>query len=407
MARFAVTCAVVFLACDCFAASLTGLGGEPTFARLATAVSADGSTIVGVRGAADIAFRWTPSTGMEILGTLPGDSYSSPVAVSANGLAIAGVSNHITFEPSNGDPLDNYRGFHWTPSTGLVDLGLIPGSTQTYVTAMSADGSTVFGHSMYASTNHAFRWTAATGIVPLDDHSTSVNSIIAAVSADGSVAAGNVGANPVRWTAAEGFKELGGMGYARAITPDGSTIVGMAGTTSNDSRPVRWTAGGSMEFLSDLHATGLLVSDDGAVVVGDLRTPTAIDAFRWTAETGLVPLGFLPGGSPQQSYPLAMSADGSILVGYSNSPYDNAFYWDQEHGMRFLKDVLTSQGVPEAAEWKLGSSNAISADGSVIAGHGFHFVPGGEQGGWVAVIPEPATLLAPLLAFALACRRRH
>src|SRR5262245_28019716 len=40
-------------------------------------------------------------------------------------------------------------------------------------------------------------------------------------------------------------------------------------------------------------------------------------AFRWTAKTGTVALGELPGGTPlvEPTYTLAMTPDGSVLVG--------------------------------------------------------------------------------------------
>ena len=38
------------------------------------------------------------------------------------------------------------------------------------------------------------------------------------------------------------------------------------------------------------------VSGDGHVVVGEGSSPQGREAFRWTAETGMIGLGDLPGG---------------------------------------------------------------------------------------------------------------
>jgi uncharacterized membrane protein len=405
--------AIVFLSAFCSAASLTRLGTSPNYTTLAFGISAEGSAVTGVyRTHDDEVFRWTASDGRQRLGFLPGDFLSSPVAISGNGSAIAGNSLHYTLDPdpNNPDPfLDTYRGFHWTASNGMVDLGLVPGSTQTYVTAMSRDGSAVFGYSTYQNSRHSFRWTMATGILPIDDHSSATSSEITAVSANGSVAAGNMGTTPFRWTAAEGITPLGGLGYARGISADGSTIVGTCGDGITFGA-CRWAVGNpAPQFLSDFPAEAYLVSADGSVIAGQVRTPTEIQAFRWTAATGLVPLGFLPNGSPRQSYPTAMSDDGSLIVGVSTSADDSAFIWDGQHGMQFLKDVLIAQGAPDMDGWKLGNPTGISADGNTIVGYGIKFNQegNGNDEGWVAVIPEPSSLLAATLIVPLLRGRRR
>jgi uncharacterized membrane protein len=415
MARFAFASAIVLFPALCSAASLTGLGSGSNRATLAFGVSADGSTVTGVyRTDNDEAFRWTASSGLVKLGVLPGDRLSSPMAISADGSAIAGFGQHYIPNPNPDDPdpeIDIYRGFHWTAATGMVDVGMVPGSSQTLVTAMSRDGSTVFGHSFYEDYSfHAFRWKAGSGIVALDEPGDGPVSEIAASSADGSVAVGTRGSSPIRWSASEGITELGGLGRAQAVTPDGLTAVGTCGNGLISFTACRWTAPNpAPQFLSDIPVNAYLVSADGSVVAGQIRTASEIQTFRWTAATGLVPLGFLPNGIPPQSYPTAMSDDGSVIVGYSLSDGDSAFIWDAQHGMRFLKDVLVEAGVPDISGWKLQNPTGISADGNTIVGYGYNFDPsgGGNIEGWVAVIPEPSSMLAATLMLSLALRRRR
>ncbi len=106
------------------------------------------------------------------------------------------------------------------------------------------------------------------------------------------------------------------------------------------------------------------ISDDGRVVVGQLRTAGMVrgEAFRWTAEAGFERLGIL-GGENQESAALAVSADGSVVVGTSTSPlsdYGEAFRWERSTGMVGLGDL--PGGYAES------SATAVSADGSVVVG---------------------------------------
>src|SRR3990172_1963430 len=78
-------------------------------------------------------------------------------------------------------------------------------------------------------------------------------------------------------------------------------------------------------FESEAHA----VSADGTVVVGYGTSPAGNEAFRWTAATGMVALGDLPGGS-STSFGFGVSADGSVIVGRGSSASGpEAFRWTQ------------------------------------------------------------------------------
>ena len=65
-----------------------------------------------------------------------------------------------------------------------------------------------------------------------------------------------------------------------------------------------------------LLSAALAVTPDGSVVVGDSTSASGNEAFRWTAEGGMVGLGDLTGGD-FFSRANAVSADGSIVVGES------------------------------------------------------------------------------------------
>ena len=110
------------------------------------------------------------------------------------------------------------------------------------------------------------------------------------------------------------------------------------------------------------------VSNDGTVVVGSgvsavfdpLNEGWGREAFRWTAETGMVGLGDFPGGFFRSSAN-GVSADGSVVVGMGNySPSLEAFRWTSANGMVGLGVIEGSR----IDSW----ANGISADGSVVVG---------------------------------------
>jgi hypothetical protein len=100
----------------------------------------------------------------------------------------------------------------------------------------------------------------------------------------------------------------------------------------------------------------------------------------------MVGLGFLPGDDA--STPIAVSADGSVVVGNSQV-FENplaqarAFIWDAARGMRPLQDVLTADGL-NLTGWVLAAAEGISADGNTIVGTGIH--PNGLFEAWIATL---------------------
>src|ERR1035438_3972349 len=109
------------------------------------------------------------------------------------------------------------------------------------------------------------------------------------------------------------------------VSGDGSVVVGTSGEDTsygnNFYYAFRWTAGsgmvsvGGLPGYNDSLAAG--VSADGSVIVGrsDPDYLSVGQAFRWTAGSGMVGLGYLPGGT--YSLAAGVSADGSVIVGTS------------------------------------------------------------------------------------------
>ena len=309
-----------------------------------------------------------------------------PTAVSADGSVVAG------YRWAGGEQDSAVR---WTSNGGATVLG------EGRAWGISADGSTIVGEQR----GHAVRWSSSRG-----------TEVIApgwaeAVSADGSAVVvnyvefspdygGDLG-QAFRWTAGGGLVGLRfGASFdsttGRAISSDGSVIVGSAWSnfpgigTKWSSQAFRWTADGGMVGLGDRRPDrsgwATAVSADGSVVVGN--------GFRWASQDGAVQL---PGWAN------GVSADGSLVVGQFLSPANvyEAFVWDRVNGTRSMRDVLDGMGV-DVRGWRLGWAEDISADGLISAGGGTD--PSGQFVGWIATIPEPrATLLLSGGAILVAC----
>jgi probable HAF family extracellular repeat protein len=205
-----------------------------------------------------------------------------------------------------------------------------------------------------------------------------------AVSGDGSVVVGRVfsfpggGLQAYRWTPPDGFELLGDFpggpatpsSQAFGVSFDGRVVVGV-GTTAIDSEAFRWTPATGMVGLGDLpggqaRSVAFGVSADGGTIVGyGFGAGSDQQAVRWTAATGMMGLGFLPGAN--QSQARAVSADGSVIAGHNNfglSPNisTEAFRWTQSEGMVGLGDFPGGRLISVARD--------VSADGSVIVGQG-------------------------------------
>ena len=159
---------------------------------------------------------------------------------------------------------------------------------------------------------------------------------------------------------------------ATGVSADGTVVVGFSNSTVATPEAFRWTAAGGLDPLGDLFgglgrslATG--VSGNGSTVVGfsisDVATP---EAFVWTAAGGLRGLDLLSGGvAPLFSEALAISADGSTIVGRGSSLGIEAWFSDAPNGpLTGLGDLTGGVGGADSA------ATAVSADGSIAVGWG-------------------------------------
>jgi uncharacterized membrane protein len=280
------------------------------------AVNADGTVVVGVAtGATRQAIQWKATTGLVALPT-PAGSTSDALAVSANGLIVAGTT---------------------TESGGSVS------SASTWVGG--ASGST-------------FQGPVVGGFV--------TSARVEALSSDGTIAAGtgefvNEYPHAVRWAPAapepKRIETGHGEGYARGISGDGSIVVGYQYEVNS---AFKWTVGATnasaLPELSPETSGAYGISTDGNVIVGSSNSL----AVRWVGNAAPVSLG-LPGTA------FGVNKDGSVIVGAAGT----AFVWTTANQVQLLSDLLLAQGAVLTG-WTLSRASAVSQDGKTIVGTGVH-----------------------------------
>jgi thermitase len=313
-----------------------GTLGQTSVAR---GVSDLGNVVVGWFTTSDgknFAFRWTPSAGMQNLGTFPQYITSEAYGVSADGNRVAGVSHNVA---------SAWKAFLWTPENGLRDLGSL-GGNRSVAHGISADGSVLVGRSNDLSGRmYAFRWTQSNGMQSL----------------------GTLGGSESR---------------AFGVSRNGGVIVGWSLNHLGEIWAFRWTSAGGMQGLYPLAACcgeAYGVSDDGLVIAG--RAHSAVTerwhACLWTwngSDYSPRDLGTL-GGNESQA--LACT-NNQIAVGWAHnaSGQRRAFRWTQARGMEDLTMTYARLLSPGSF---LEVAYDITPDGRFIVGHGYNAATGRQE----------------------------
>lgn len=148
---------------------------------------------------------------------------------------------------------------------------------------------------------------------------------------------------------------------ARCVNRDGTVVYGTANVGPGGVTCFVWTELGGIDAIPVPVASSVTAcSDDGNFVIG--HGPSG--AFRWSADLGTEFLGELSCGAA--AIPIAVSVDGSVIVGYSQAVQGigepcriEPFVWTPTGGM-------SSLGVPFDARGAV--ANGLSGDGSRWAG---------------------------------------
>jgi probable HAF family extracellular repeat protein/predicted outer membrane repeat protein len=318
------------------------------------------------------------------LGAPSGSTRCVASDVSADGTVVVGWTVFESY---------NREAFRWTPSGGIKGLGDFPGGSShdfsSMATGVSGDGSVIVGYSEGASGQEAFRWTESTGMVGLGDlDGEPFYSQAEGISYDGSVIVGQAGYEAFRWTESTGMRGIGDLpggpfsSKAWGVSHNGWIIVGR-GRTDSTTEPFLRRVSGNLIGLGLLPGAYFgwaeAASADGSVVVGICAYESWNEAFRWTESGGMLNLG---GGSAHD-----ISADGSMIVG---SSLLGAYIWDEQNGMRSIKDILENDYGLNLNGWYLTVAMAISPDGSTIVGYGPN--PQGYSEAWIAMLPKPVPI---------------
>ena len=260
----------------------------------------------------------------------------------------------------------------------LIELGYLPGGwNSTTARAVSADGFVAAGYSDIGGLGsyQAFRWTEQTGIARIVPYVWASQAY--SIDADGSSIAGwqvdMQGEQAFLWIEPDTVIPLGDLpggdfySAGGGISGDGKVVVGTSKSQPGDHynlEAFRWTAETGMVGLGYLpggrytYATG--VSGDGRVVIGKGPSDTmGWQGYRWTAEDGMVALAPISGPAiPNEAY--AVSWDGSVVVGWMSGQFLEASRWTEDEGFVGLGDL------PGGEEYSI--AYAVNADGSVVGG---------------------------------------
>ena len=143
------------------------------------------------------------------------------------------------------------------------------------------------------------------------------------------------------------------------ISGDGTTVCGSVGNTA-----FSWTPGGGQMILPPAGGKGIAASENGSVIVGSLSGGPILQALRWV--DGQVTMMTTLPGTPfpaiaKQSTASGVSADGTVIVGFSTSSTRIQEAFRQDNGLTTGLGVLPGgTGTSRAI--------AVSADGSTVVG---------------------------------------
>jgi probable HAF family extracellular repeat protein len=219
--------------------------------------------------------------------------------------------------------------FLWTPETGMVGLGDLPGNDFFSKGHGINDLDQVVGMSVSDSGQEAFLWDPSDGMLGL------------------------------------GFLPGGGVSVANDIN-NATQVVG-SGCSAERLEAFIWDRVNGMRGLGSMPGGHYAVTAYAINELGQAVGRASNDeAFLWDPVDGLTTLGVLPGVLPV-AYGWGVN-DLEQVVGWNLDLYtaaQDAFIWDREHGMRNLEDLLAAATPSDSAllRWASGINNA----GQIVA----------------------------------------
>jgi probable HAF family extracellular repeat protein len=266
----------------------------------------------------------------------------------------------------------------WTLEGGVHSLELGSGFEEASVVDVSADGSVMGGFTRPGAEFEPFLVRGAE-LVRLPTGASFVG-----LSADGSAVAATHQSRAVRWTEATGAVELWEgeqQSAATGISDDGRVVIGDV-RTERGSRAFRWDEGSGAVLLDvpeGALSRALASNSDGSVVIGETNLDSVRRITFWS-DSGVETLDELPDSVGDQA--VALSSDGEVFAGSSAA---QAILWSRDGGLRSVREALEALGV-DLSGWSLDSVVDMSGDATVLIGRGTHE---GKDEAWIAWLGEP------------------
>lgn len=351
----------------------------------------------------------------------------------------------------------SFDDFFWSDEQGLAAITIPsdPRYSSIGVADISADGNSFIGRARSGSAFVALRWTAGGEISELAGlREGNTDSVFPrAISADGTVIVGNCGFTnndfeAVTWSNGNGsLTRLGHLGISpiyreisgpRAVSSDGSVIVGYSSRSDGTTRAFRWSANDGMSempssTLTTHYSDAIGVSANGRYAVGygtSLQHGSQAVIWDLSAETALG-IGMLPASAfsvpphltavPEGAHASAVSDDGQMAIGVSGAyarinsfgdsiSYSRTFIWTPSSGIRTPMEFLFDDLRLDLGGAIVSEVYDLSADGKTLLASGLN-----ADGVMVAMlvhlsVPEPASstfIGIGLLALAAFGRRKQ
>ena len=375
--------------------------------------SADGSVVVGDDASVDNIWRWTSGTGTQYIGGVSSlNTGVGEVFVSANGSTIVGgsldangVRNTSVYQAATGTwlSLGGLGGYSYSGGLSTYANNTANYNSTGSAWGMSTNGTFVVGQS-YQSGNgsnnsRATVWNTVTGTIT------------------------NLGNNPGITVGPNQRTRANG------VSDDGKVVGGFGA----NSTPLVWTENADGKTYSAIQVAAVTgttlnavnaVSADGQWVAGAGYIGTSNgSAYRFNPGTSqLQMLGKLNANSGGNDAAMAMSADGSTIVGYENDnsgdPIERAgFIWTASSGIESLDTFLAGYGIDTSNTFNFSTPLGMSSNSTSLTIVGFGNANGsGVRTGFevtvplTAAVPEASTyamMLAGLGAIGFVARRRR
>jgi uncharacterized membrane protein len=169
-----------------------------------------------------------------------------------------------------------------------------------------------------------------------------------------------------------GFTET----YGLAVADQGAVVV-LFGVGPPVDRALLWSPASGVTPLVQLpHGYSSVargITPDGRVVVGDIQFGDVRTAIRWSAATGSVGLGDLPGG-PFISYGVGVSAQGDVVAGMGTdgTTIPKACRWRIADPIGAHAVITQLPGFPGGPVWAYNIARALTPDGRIAVGEATH-----------------------------------